>query len=114
MRKSRTDITYGWDSKGVTAIFADGTIATGDILVGAAGPRSTVKELLLGPEEAAVNSVGIVLPDIEVKYAGAEKPLFIREYHPILYLSLHPDAVFSLISSGKQPFSHAYQTGNPC
>jgi 2-polyprenyl-6-methoxyphenol hydroxylase-like FAD-dependent oxidoreductase len=44
------------DAQGVTAIFADGTRVTGDVLVGADGLRSTVRELFL--------------PDLQPNYAG--------------------------------------------
>jgi 2-polyprenyl-6-methoxyphenol hydroxylase-like FAD-dependent oxidoreductase len=39
------------DAAGVTAVFADGTCARGDILVGADGGRSTVRELFLPNEK---------------------------------------------------------------
>ncbi|EKU99258.1 2-polyprenyl-6-methoxyphenol hydroxylase-like oxidoreductase [Leptolyngbya sp. PCC 7375] len=52
--KQLTDIQQTSDS--VTAQFADGTSATGDLLIGADGPGSTVRSLLL--------------PDANYRYAG--------------------------------------------
>jgi 2-polyprenyl-6-methoxyphenol hydroxylase-like FAD-dependent oxidoreductase len=49
-------VTTEQDAHGITAIFADGTRATGDLLVAADGPRSTVR-----PQ---------VLPQIKPDYAG--------------------------------------------
>ncbi|KAH0543396.1 hypothetical protein FGG08_002254 [Glutinoglossum americanum] len=96
--KAFADITYDSDGKGETATFHDKTTASGDILVGTDGSRSMVRGFLLGSEEAMVKPVGIVLSNIEVKYNDAEKSLFTRKYHPIYYMALHPDGVFSWIS----------------
>jgi 2-polyprenyl-6-methoxyphenol hydroxylase-like FAD-dependent oxidoreductase len=53
---ARSLVTTEQDAHGITAIFADGTRATGDLLVAADGPRSTIR-----PQ---------VLPQIKPDYAG--------------------------------------------
>jgi 2-polyprenyl-6-methoxyphenol hydroxylase-like FAD-dependent oxidoreductase len=52
MGKTLVDITYP-DEETVTAHFEDGTEVQGDILIGADGPKSKVRELLLGKEKSA-------------------------------------------------------------
>ena len=48
-------VTTEQDARGITAVFADGTRATGDLLVAADGPRSTIRPQVLpqvGPDYA--------------------------------------------------------------
>ena len=48
------------DGASVTAIFEDGTEATGNILIGVDGGKSKVREYLLGPEKAEVQQLPLL------------------------------------------------------
>jgi 2-polyprenyl-6-methoxyphenol hydroxylase-like FAD-dependent oxidoreductase len=103
--KSLNGITYDVDGEGVTAQFADGSTYRGDVLVGADGPKSKVRELLLGAERAVNSSVGIVYNMAIVKYGDAEKAKHVRSAHPVNCLGYNQNGTFSFISSKYLTFS---------
>jgi len=85
---------------GVTAIFTNGELATGSVLIGSDGPRSKVRETLLGPEKSEVTSMDIVHSNVAVTYHDAEKARFVRSAHPVLSLAVHPTVMSFLASKG--------------
>ena len=97
--KSLDGVTYDIDGQVVTAHFADESTYRGDILVGADGPKSKVRELLLGTERAVNSSVRIIYNMAIVKYGDAEKALHVRSGHPVNCLGYNPSGLFSFISS---------------
>ncbi|KAH0538562.1 hypothetical protein FGG08_004850 [Glutinoglossum americanum] len=96
--KTLTGISYEPSGTGVTATFSDGTTAHGTTLIGSDGPRSKVRELLLGPEKAAATSLEIAHNNLVVEYGEAEKALFLRRIHPIFYCGFHPKGYTTFVS----------------
>ncbi|KAI9807525.1 MAG: hypothetical protein M1825_005465 [Sarcosagium campestre] len=93
-----SSVAYGDDGQRVEAIFTNGKRVPGDIISGSDGPRSKVRELLLGVEKAATSPLGVVHVNVAVQYADAEKARFIREAHPIFSLMIHPSGTLSFVS----------------
>ncbi|KAI9696061.1 MAG: hypothetical protein M1836_005892 [Candelina mexicana] len=94
--KEIIDITYSSDGRYVTAHFADGTNDTGCLLVGADGPRSSVRSLLLGEEKAKTTNIDYAATMCFAKYTRAQA-LFLRSepFHPLFQCAPHPDGYFA-------------------
>jgi 2-polyprenyl-6-methoxyphenol hydroxylase-like FAD-dependent oxidoreductase len=89
--KALADVDFSNESS-ITAKFADGTSVSGSLIIGADGPRSTVRSLLLGPS-AAPNPLPFVATYIQAKYTK-EQALFLRSFHPLYLAGVHPDNKF--------------------
>lgn len=99
--KNLINVAFSEGDKGVVAFFADGTIASGSILVGTDGPRSKVREFALGSaEKAAVSRFPIFHTNMSVTYNDAAKALYLRHRFPTSYLALS-DKSFHAFQSSK-------------
>ncbi|KAI4735237.1 hypothetical protein E4T50_14227 [Aureobasidium sp. EXF-12298] len=63
----------------VTAIFANGAVETGSLVVGADGPRSAVRKLLFNEADAVVKPLeNVIHTNITFQPGDKEKALFLR------------------------------------
>jgi hypothetical protein len=96
--KNISGLEYGADGHGITAYFVDGTHVEGDIVVGADGPRSVVRNELLGKEVAAAESSNLVCFLTTLKYADAEQARHVRSGNPIFCAAYNPAGLMNFIS----------------
>ncbi|KAG8858273.1 hypothetical protein FRB96_005404 [Tulasnella sp. 330] len=87
--KSLSSILYSEDGRNVTACFDDGTEATGCMLVGADGHRSTVRTLLLGPEKAQLTTLPFAFSFVYATFTESQVR-FLRSFHPLYIAGIHP------------------------
>ena len=94
-----TELKYGASCKGVTVGFADGTVVEGDIIIGADGPRSAVREHLLGREKACPTPLGLDSMMATVNYADAETALLLRGADSLFSMGYNPAGTMNFVGS---------------
>lgn len=82
-------VSISQDEPGVTAVFEDGSEATGSVLIGCDGGRSVVRKLLVGEEKAVSKDLGISVMNFPLHF----KPDLARQIHAqhsIAFNTYHP------------------------
>jgi 2-polyprenyl-6-methoxyphenol hydroxylase-like FAD-dependent oxidoreductase len=94
--KRLTNISYTSSAPhpSVTATFEDGSTATGRILIGADGARSSVRRLIAGSDAAQITRLPYAATFIQARYTR-EQALFLRSFHPLYLAAPHPAGLFS-------------------
>ncbi|KAI9796417.1 MAG: hypothetical protein M1833_006189 [Piccolia ochrophora] len=93
-----SDLSYSPDGTGVEASFVNGEKVLGSLIIGSDGPRSKVRDLLLGPDQAATTPLEVVHVNVVVNYGDAEKAKFVRSSHPVFSFTIHPNGVMAFLS----------------
>ncbi|PMD29619.1 FAD/NAD(P)-binding domain-containing protein [Hyaloscypha variabilis F] len=101
--KTIDSVTYDSDGAALTARFTDGSLYHGDLLVGADGPKSKVREILLGVEKSRATAMEIVYNMSIVKYGDTNKALFVQSAHPQNVFGYNPNGIFSFLAIQDMP-----------
>lgn len=81
----------------MTAIFANGEVVAGSLIIGSDGPKSKVREELLG-SKGDVTPLEIVHSNVAITYGDADKAKFVRTAHPVFSFAVRP-GLLSFLSS---------------
>ena len=82
----------------VTASFEDSTQETGNLLIGADGTKSIVRQFLLGVEEAALIPSPVVMSAV-ITTLSKEAAVKLTALHPIHSMVFHPKGLYTWQSS---------------
>ena len=95
--KRLSSVSCPEDRSSVTAGFEDGSAVTGNLLVGADGANSRVREYLLGSEKASLQSLPL-LGCVALESLPADISHKIRDVNDLYFVSYHPDGVCAFMA----------------
>ncbi|KAL2847334.1 hypothetical protein BJX68DRAFT_112979 [Aspergillus pseudodeflectus] len=87
-------IKYSEDGKSATASFHNGPSITASLVVGTDGARSTIREILLGPDQGSIRTLPYCATFVQARFT-ADQALFLRSFHPLYLASINPAGYFA-------------------
>lgn len=95
-----TNVLFHESGSALTAIFNDSVQVEGSLILGADGPRSTVRNFVMGNEdEASTSKFPIFHTNMTVCYQDADKARYVRQVYPTSYLALSQNNFHAFQSS---------------
>ncbi|KAL2060684.1 hypothetical protein VTL71DRAFT_9325 [Oculimacula yallundae] len=101
--KCLVDISYGDSDNKVTAHFRNGERVTGDLLIGADGVRSIVREKLVGIEKAQASTCELDFTTTIARYDDAATALRVRSGDWEACIGYHPDGMCNMVAISNIP-----------
>lgn len=89
-----SSIDFSSNDRQATAGFEGGSSITARLVVGADGARSSLRQLLLGPNQGIVRRLPYCATFVHAQYTR-EQALFLRQFHPLYLAGIHPGGYFS-------------------
>lgn len=84
----------------VTAKFRDGTLDTGDLVVGCDGSHSIVREFLVGSEAAKLQPLDLTMINFPLGNYTADEARLLQTLHPVFKIAAHPERPGNAILAG--------------